>query len=146
MAEETSPFTADSFYNYLSTEKRLMGVRCRACGKLSVEPRSMCLACHGGDMEWHEFSGKGSLSAFTSISIVPVYMSQRGFGRSNPYCTGVIALDEGPRVAARILGVDASNAQLIRVGTRMVMDLSELDSEKPAVAFRPEESSAEVAP
>ena len=97
MAEEAPPFTAESFYNYLSTEKRLMGVRCRACGKLSVEPRSICPACYGGDMEWHQFSGKGSLSAFTSISIVPVYMSQRGYGRSNPYCAGVIALEEGPR-------------------------------------------------
>ena len=146
MAEEAPPFTAESFYNYLSTEKRLMGVRCRACGKLSVEPRSICPACHGGAMEWHQFSGKGSLSAFTSISIVPVYMSQRGYGRSNPYCAGVIALEEGPRVAARILGVDASNPQFIMVGTKMVMDLSELDPEKPAVAFRPEASPAPVRP
>ena len=138
MAEETRSFTAHSFYAYLSDEKSLMGVRCRGCGKLSVEPRPICSACHGKEVEWHQFSGKGSLSTFTCISIVPVYMSQRGYGRNNPYCTGVVALDEGPRIAAHILGVDAKNPQFIKAGTRMVLDLSELDPEKPAVAFRPE--------
>ena len=138
MAEETRPFTADSFYKHLGDAKQLIGVRCRACGKLSVEPRPMCLTCHGTDMEWHQFSGKGSLSTFTCISIVPVHMSEKGYGRNNPYCTGVVALDEGPRIAARILGVDASNPQFIKTGTRMVLDLSELDPEKPAVTFRPE--------
>ena len=112
MVENRKDFTAASYHAYLNDEKRLMGVRCRSCGKLSAVPRPMCAACQSKDMEWHEFSGKGRLSTFTCISIVPVYMGQKGYGRDNPYCTGVVALEEGPRVSALILGVDGNNPQV----------------------------------
>ncbi len=137
MVEATRAFTADSFYTYLKEENWLMGIRCRSCGELAVEPRPMCPACHSNDVEWYQFSGKGSLSTFTCISVVPVYMSEKGFGRDNPYCTGIVTLEEGPRISARILGVDAANPQNIKTGTPMTMDLEELDPEKPSLAFRP---------
>lgn len=138
MADDDKSFTADSFYAYLRDEKRMMGVRCKSCGKLSVEPRPMCHYCHGNDMEWHELSGKGSLSAFTCISIVPVFMGQKGHGRDNPYCTGIVALDEGPHISGRIVGVDASNPQSIEAGMKLVLDHSEMDPDKPSLVFRPE--------
>ena len=137
MAESTREFNADSFYTYMKEDKKLMGVRCRSCGELAVEPRPMCPACHGRDVEWYEYSGRGSLSTFTCVSIVPVAMGEKGFGRNNPYCTGVVTLDEGPRIAARILGVDASNPQGIKAGTPLVLDLDDLDAEKPSLAFKP---------
>ena len=137
MAEDARPFTGDSFYAYLKEEKRLMGVRCRSCGHLSVEPRSICRSCHSGDLEWHEFQGKGRLSTFTCISVVPNYMGEKGYGRNNPYCTGIVTLEEGPRIGGLIRGVDASNPQNIRTETEMVLDLEDLDLERPALAFRP---------
>ena len=62
MVSASGGFTAQAFYRYLKEEKRLMGVRCRACGNLAVQARPMCPACHSSDMEWHQFSGKGRLS------------------------------------------------------------------------------------
>jgi uncharacterized OB-fold protein len=88
-------------------------------------------------MEWYEFSGKARLSAFTCISIVPVAMSKRGYGRDNPYCTGIVTLEEGTKVSALILGVDGHNPQSIKSGMDLVLDLSELDQENPSLAFRP---------
>jgi uncharacterized OB-fold protein len=137
MAGDTIGFTAASYFSGLNEEKRLKGVRCRSCGTLSAVPRPVCVTCHGRDMEWHEFSGKGRLSTFTCISIVPVYMGQKGYGRDNPYCTGVVTLEEGPRVSARILGVDGRNPQDIKTGMDLVLDLEELDPENPSLAFRP---------
>ena len=137
MAEDARNFTADSFYAYLKEEKRLMGVRCRHCEEISVEPRAMCPACHSKDVEWYEFSGKGQLNAFTCISIVPVYLGQQGYGRNNPYCTGIVTLAEGPRIAAMIHGVDTHNPQNIKTGTEVLLDVEDLDPEKPALAFRP---------
>ena len=134
--EETREFTAASFNAYLK-EGKLMGMRCRACGALSAEPRPMCPDCHGRDVEWHQFSGKGQLTTFTCISVVPVAMGERGFGRNNPYCSGVVTLEEGPRISARILGVDAANPQNIQSGMALVMSLAELDEARPALAFEP---------
>jgi uncharacterized OB-fold protein len=136
MAGDAREFNAASFYAYLK-EKRLMGVRCRACHRLSATPRPLCPSCRSQDMEWYEFSGRGRLSTFTCVSIVPVFMGQRGYGRDKPYCTGVVTLEEGPRISALILGVDADNPQNIRTGMNLVLDLSDIDPEKPSVAFRP---------
>lgn len=44
-------------------------------------------------------------------------MVEQGFDRKNPYCTGVVQLDEGPRVVARIENVDAQHPEDIKVGT-----------------------------
>lgn len=136
MAETAREFTAASFYDFLK-QGRLMGVRCRSCGQLSAEPRPMCPACHSQEVEWHQFSGKGQLSTFTCISIVPESMAKKGYGRNNPYCSGIVTLAEGPRISARILGVDASNPQNIRTGMELELRLEDLDPEQPALAFRP---------
>ena len=130
-------FNGASFNAFLAEEGRLMGVRCRSCGYLSAEARPMCRSCHSKDVEWFQFSGKGSLSAFTCISIVTNAMGDKGYGRDNPCCSGIVTLEEGPRISARILGVDGSNPQGIRTDTPVVLDLSDLDPERPALAFRP---------
>lgn len=136
MASNNREFNAASFYAYLK-EGRLMGVRCRACGGLSVTPRPLCPSCRSRELEWRQFSGRGRLSTFTCISIVPVFMGKRGYGRDKPYCTGIVTLEEGPRISALILGVDASNPQNIKSGMELVFDPSEMDTEKPSLAFRP---------
>ena len=62
-------------------------------------------------------NGTGKLAAFTSISIGPPAMQAEGHNRDNPYCAGVVELDDGPRVVARIEGVDARNPDSIEIGT-----------------------------
>ena len=130
-------FNSTTFYNKLKEERQLVGVRCKSCGHLSPEPRPMCPECHGFDMEWHQFSGKAKLSTFTCISVVPVAMAARGYGRDNPYCTGIVTLEEGPRISARINGVDGNNPQYIKSGMDVVLDFDDLDMESPSLAFKP---------
>ena len=130
-------FTSTAFYEKLREEKKLVGVKCQDCSHLSPEPRPMCPECHGFNMEWHQFSGKAKLSTFTCISIVPVAMSAKGYGRDKPYCTGIVALEEGPRISAMIKGVDGTNPQTIETGMDMILDAENLDDESPALAFKP---------
>ena len=137
MAKDSSEFNAASYHAYLKEHRRLRGVRCRSCGSLSAVPRPACVSCHGREMEWYEFTGKARLSTYTCISVVPLYMAKKGYGRDMPYCTGVVTLEEGPRVSALILGVDGSNPQNIKTGMDLVLDLEELDLDHPALAFRP---------
>ena len=132
-----SEFNAANFYKRLLEDRQLTGIRCNTCGFLSPEARPMCPVCRSTDLAWHPFSGKAVLSTFTCISVVPDYWGQKGFGRNNPYCTGIVTLDEGPRISARITGVDGSNPQSIRTGTPLSLDLEDLDPERPSLAFRP---------
>lgn len=132
-----SEFNSTAFYRKLKEERQLVGVRCKTCGHLSPEPRPMCPVCHGFDMEWHRFSGKAKLSTFTCISVVPVLMGEKGYGRDKPYCSGIVTLEEGPRISARINGVDGNNPQDIKTGMDVALDLEDLDIEHPSLAFRP---------
>jgi uncharacterized OB-fold protein len=97
----------------------------------------MCSECRSFDVVWHPFSGRATLSTFTCISVVPDYWGKKGYGRNNPYCTGIVTLEEGPRISARITGVDGSNPQAIRTGMTLSLDLEDLDPERPSLAFRP---------
>ncbi len=111
-------FNSTSFYRFLD-EQKLMGSRCRSCGSMYLPPRPLCTACYKDEMEWVEMDGQGRLVAFTTVHIAPTAMLQAGYGRKNPYCTGVVQLDEGPAISAQIVGVDEKNPQEIAVGARL---------------------------
>jgi hypothetical protein len=67
-------------------------------------------------LDWEQISGKGRLVAFTTVHIAPTAMIEAGYGRKNPYCTGIVQLDEGPSISAQITGVDPAKPEGIEVG------------------------------
>jgi len=135
---ELRPFTAASFDQFLN-EKRLMASRCAACGALHLPPRAICPRCHGETLEWVETSGRGRLAAFTSIYLGSRAMSAEGYGRDNPYCSGIVELEEGVKISARILGVDAKNPASIQIGAPLTAEFVERsggEERKTLLAFR----------
>jgi uncharacterized OB-fold protein len=44
-------------------------------------------------------------------------MTKEGYDRKHPYVTGVVELEEGVKVVARIDGVDGSKPETIEIGT-----------------------------
>jgi uncharacterized protein len=136
---EHRPFSDISYKAYLDEEK-LMGSKCSRCGNLYVPPRHFCNGCRSDKMEWHEMKGSGELAAFTCIFVAPPYMVERGHDRKNPYCTGVVKLEEGPRIVARIVDVDAKQPESIEVGTPVEVDYihtGEGEETDTTLAFKP---------
>jgi uncharacterized OB-fold protein len=128
-----------SFEQFLS-EERLMGGKCAGCGALFVPPRAICRNCYGTQMEWVEAKGTGKLAGFTCIHIGPPAMALEGYDRKNPYCAAAVELDEGPRVVARVEGIDALQPQAIAIGTQLqvsFLHLGEGDDRRTILAFRP---------
>lgn len=137
MAER--PFSDISYEQYLNEEK-LMGSRCKKCKALSVPPRSICVKCYSSEMEWVEMNGTGQLAAFTCITVAPPSMMAQGYDRKHPYCSGVVELEEGARVDARIEGVDATRPEDIKIGMPLrVKFLHQVEGEKREtyLAFEP---------
>jgi len=121
-------FTSSSFYQYLA-ERKLMATRCKKCKALFLPPRPFCIKCHSTDMEWTQLSGQGKLAAFTAIAVPPSFMAAEGHGRDNPYCVGIVELTEGPKVCARLLGVDPKNPEGIKIGLPLQADFLERTTE-----------------
>ncbi len=137
MAEET--FTQADFAARLA-EHRLMAARCQACGALYLPPRPLCPACYGTDLAWEALSGEGKLAAFTAIYIAPTAMIEAGYGRDNPYVTGIVQLAEGPSISAQILGVDARQPDQIAIGTPLraaFVERGDGDTQRTFLAFEP---------
>jgi len=135
---EQRPFTSASFEQYLS-EKKLMGSHCNTCNKDFLPPRAICPNCHSDQLTWTEFSGKAKLAAFTSIFIAPTAMIEAGYGRDNPYLAGVVELEEGVKISAQVLGMDASKPEEVKIGTFLQVEFverSEGDAKKTLLAFR----------
>ncbi len=112
---EARPFSDISYRRFLNEEK-LMGSKCRKCGALFLPPRPICIECHGTQMEWAEMKGKGKLVAFTCIAVGPPSMIEEGYDRKHPYVSGVVELEEGAKIDARIEEVDGNNPESIEIG------------------------------
>lgn len=117
-----------------------MASRCPKCEMTFLPPRPLCPCCFEAKMEWQELKGKGKLSAFTVIYVAPTLMVAQGYGRANPYCVGIVELEEGPRISARLVGVDPKRPEEIKIGMPLTVDFLETGEgaeKKVSLAFKP---------
>ena len=120
--------------------KKLMGCRCRSCGSRYVPPRPLCTKCYSAELEWVEYGGRVRLAAFTCIRIVPPTMQVWGYGRQNPYRSGVVELEEGGRVVAVIDEVEPTRPEEIMVGMPLTVKYlrqGEGELAQTMLAFKP---------
>jgi hypothetical protein len=133
------PFNDNSYEQFLKEEK-IMGSQCQKCGALALPPRPICVSCFGSELEWIQFRGVGKLAAFTSIIVAPPLMAKEGFSKNNPYVVGVVELEEGAKIVARITGVDAKKPAEIKVGTPLKAEFilsGQGPEQKTYLAFKP---------
>jgi uncharacterized OB-fold protein len=108
---------------YLAEKKaryRLVGERCTACGRLHFPPREACLAC--GARSWEDVPLKrtGTVYSYTIIGkgAAPSEFLEQQLAVGE-YATAVVALDDGPRVAAMLTDVEPAGVN-IGMPVRMV--------------------------
>lgn len=133
------PISPISFHQYLN-EGKLMGSKCKKCGKLYSPPRPICLSCRGTEMEWVQLKGDGKLATYTCIHVGPPWMVEQGYDREHPYCSGVVDLEEGVKIDARIEGVNASKPESIKLGMPLIVQFlhrSEGEKMQTFLAFKP---------
>ena len=90
-------------------------------------------------MEYAEMPVDGKLIAFTTIHIAPTAMIEAGYGRDNPYCSGIVELENGLAISAQILGVNIAEPNEIEIGTPVkaeFIERGEGDGVETFLAFR----------
>lgn len=133
------PPTAASFAHFLAGHQ-LMATRCRACGAIHLPPRAICPTCHANIDEWVALSGRGVLASFTAIHIAPSTMAAAGYDRNHPYLSGIVNLEEGVSISARIVGLEANAPTLAWIGLALDVrwiDEGEGDLRRTVLAFAP---------
>ena len=88
--------------------KSLVIPRCETCSHWNWYPTESCSQCGGAALTWTEVSGRGTLFTFTEVTraLFKEYRSKA------PYLTGLVALDEDPRVRIATLFVDCTASDL----------------------------------
>ena len=118
------------------SEHRIAASRCNDCDALYLPPRPICPNCQTRKMSVESLSGEGTVAGLTSISIVPSAMAAKGYGRKNPYVTGVVALKEGPSLTARIELPDDGGEIQSRVGMPVTASFeAEVDGDETRVTL-----------
>jgi uncharacterized OB-fold protein len=99
MSEQALSGLADAFNEALA-EGRLTIQSCNNCGKPNMWPRYRCPYCQSADLGWRDADGAGTLVSYSVVRAVP----PNGFEDQLPYALGVIRLDEGVQLLARLEG------------------------------------------
>ncbi|MGA2228980.1 MAG: Zn-ribbon domain-containing OB-fold protein [Syntrophobacteraceae bacterium] len=116
----------NDFIGYLE-EGKLMGTRCKTCGKSFFPPRAHCYQCLAGDMEWFEIAGKGELVSYSTLQYAPA-----GFTEEVPYTIALVDYGEY-KVFGRIDN-SVSEAEL-SVGAKMKAQISRTPNGRLTYAF-----------
>ena len=75
--------------------------KCFSCNRLTFPPKPFCPHCWSRDVGWVELSGRGRLYAETVVHAAPGV-----FASEAPYRVGIVDLEEGLRIATRIVRGD----------------------------------------
>lgn len=78
---------------------KLVGLRCRACGAVTVPPKAFC-QCGKRDWETLPLSGNGTVESYTVIRVAP-----RKFTGEAPYAIAAVRLAEGVSLLGRVTDV-----------------------------------------
>ncbi len=101
-------------------QNRFVLPKCATCHHLMAPPVANCSVCLGRSFEWIRSSGRGSVYSF--IEYFRAWMPQ--YEGKIPYVVAVIALDEGPRMIAGIVGISDKK---LDVGARVSVSFQERD-------------------
>lgn len=123
-------------YQELINEGKLTGSRCRNCGAVFLPLRPICGKCQQAGMELVPMSGKGRVAAYSLIAIGPQMMIDEGFDRQHPYCSGIVELDEGVRIPARIVGVDDGKPVREVIGAPGMLEFLQRDNKPDVLVFK----------
>lgn len=92
----TSQLT-DAYYEALDRGE-LIVQKCQSCDKPIMYPKYVCPHCHSTELGWTPASGTGHLHSFTIQRVG----APSGFEDDLPYAVGVVKLDEGVQLLARL--------------------------------------------
>ncbi len=90
---------------------RLVGSKCKNCGKIYFPPKVFCKECGSREMEEYKFNEEGKVLTYTIIHVAP-----SGFEHRVPYCIGIIELEEG---GVKITGEIIGDFSKIKIGTKV---------------------------
>jgi uncharacterized OB-fold protein len=103
-------------YNEALKQNKLLGLKCKQCGAVTVPPKITCGSCASADLDIVELSGKGKIQTFTTVFVPP-----EGRESECPYVIVLVELDEGPWIMGNLTGIDPNKVTMDIMGKKVNM-------------------------
>jgi uncharacterized OB-fold protein len=103
-------------YNEALKQNKLLGLKCKQCGNITVPPKIACGNCSSTDLDIVELSGKGKVQTFTTVFVPP-----EGRDGECPYVIVLVELDEGPWIMGNLTGIDPNKVNMEIMGKQVKM-------------------------
>ena len=109
---------------------RLLGTRCRKCGRHQFPQRDTCPYCRSTDVEEVVLSDHGTLWGFTAVTAAPP-----GYEGPVPFGFGIVELPEGLRIITRIEEPDPARLTFGMTVTLTAAEVGEPGSDGARVTY-----------
>ena len=103
-------------YNEALQQNRLLGLKCRSCGAITVPPKMVCRQCTGSELDVIELKGSGKIRTFTTVNV-----ASEGLEDAVPYTIVMVELDEGPWIMGNLDGIDPQDTSMELIGKKVEM-------------------------
>jgi uncharacterized protein len=103
-------------YNEALKQNKILGLKCRSCGAITVPPKMACRQCSSFDMEIIEVKGSGKIRTFTTV-----FVGAEGRESEVPYIIVMVELEEGPWIMGNLEGIDPKQASMELIGKKVKM-------------------------
>ena len=103
-------------YNEALKKNKLLGLKCKECGAITVPPKMVCRTCTSPDMDIVELGSKGKIVTFTTVNV-----ASEGREDEVPYIIVLVELDEGPWIMGNLIDIDPAEATVEVIGKRVKM-------------------------
>lgn len=130
----TSDPMDDAFWQQCQ-DGRLRFQKCDQCGAWRFLPRYICAHCGSPEFAWTPVSGAASLYSWT----ITHQALHPAFAGDIPYIAALVELDEGVRMATRLLHCDRDSLQL---GMRLELVFRQIGDEFQLPCFQPAGTAA----
>ena len=124
----TQPFWA------AAQKGKLICRQCKACGTKLLPPQPRCFSCQGGEFDWVELPGTGSIYSFTVVR----HALRPDLQAVVPYVSAVIELDgtqgAGARLLSNLIDVDPTT---VKIGDKVKVVFDKITDTFAVPRFRP---------
>jgi uncharacterized OB-fold protein len=103
-------------YHEALKQNKLLGLKCRACGAITVPPKMACRQCASPDMAVIELKGSGKIITFTTV-----FVAAEGREAEVPYVVVMVELDDGPWLMGNLDGIEPKAASMELIGKKVLM-------------------------
>lgn len=114
-APPQSEFTS-RFWDGLAV-RQFLATQCEDCRRFSFPPKPFCPHCWGRRVGWCALRPRGTVYSATVVHAAP-----KVFQAQAPYTVGIVDLDEGVRIATRLIDAPAGVAVIGRPAELIVVE------------------------